>query len=31
MENLKNIAPVEDFNWEAYELSLIHISEPTRP
>ena len=19
MENLKNIAPVEDFNWEAYE------------
>ena len=19
MENLKNIAPVEDFNWDAYE------------
>ena len=19
MENLKNIAPIEDFNWEAYE------------
>ena len=62
MENLKNITPVEDFNWDAYEngeavtsmshedlekaydgtlnkvndrevvdLSLIHISEPTRP
>ena len=29
MENLKNVAPVEDFNWDAYEngetLSLIHI------
>ena len=31
MENLKNITPVEDFNWDAYEngeavtLSLIHI------
>ena len=62
MENLKNVAPIEDFNWDAYEngetvtnvshdelekaydgtlnkvndrevvdLSLIHISEPTRP
>ena len=61
MENLKNVAPIEDFNWDAYEngeavtnasheelekaydgtlnkvndrevvdLSLIHISEPTR-
>ena len=31
MENLKNVAPIEDFNWDAYEngesvaLSLIHI------
>ena len=20
MENLKNIAPIEDFNWDAYDL-----------
>ena len=29
MENLKNIAPVEDFNWEAYENGeAVFISFP---
>ena len=35
MENLKNITPVEDFNWDAYEngeavTSMSHRSEERR-
>ena len=32
MENLKNIAPIEDFNWDAYEqgeaLTTVSHDEP---
>ena len=26
MENLKNVAPIEDFNWDAYEKSLKKLT-----
>ena len=34
MENLKNVAPIEDFNWDAYEngetaVSYTHLTLPT--
>ncbi len=30
MENLKNIAPVEDFNWDAYENGEAATSMSTK-
>ena len=26
MENLKNVAPIEDFNWDAYETNFLALS-----
>jgi small subunit ribosomal protein S1 len=30
MENLKNVAPIEDFNWDAYENGEGNKRKPRR-